>query len=233
MKTEDFYLTYNARHLEPQEVAKTFIWSESFDKLIQKNHSVILGARGCGKTTLMKMLTLPALHAWKDSRAQNIKNEISFYSVYVSTDIYWDVKNQTSSSQLKQFKKFSEVISFFAVTSNVFISLCDTFLNIIEFEFNSLELDKEIELCVELIDAWKLKSVIPKLKFIKEAINKRVDLVNQLIQDVIFNYKNEEDIPQYDFFNLSFESSLEVVVPIFERIYSIQGKKNGHFVLMN
>lgn len=225
MKTEEFYITYNARHLEPQEVAKTFIWSESFEKLIQKNHSVILGARGCGKTTLMKMLTLPALNAWKDSRSLNIRDKISFYSIYISTDIYWDVKNQTYSSQLKPFKKFSELISIFAVNSNVFTSLCDTFLNIIEFELKDSDEDKEMELCIQLANSWKLKSVIPKLKFIKEAINKRVDEVNQLIQEVIFNYSNEREIPQYDYFNLSFESSLELVIPIFERIYDIEKKK--------
>src|SRR6187402_1079836 len=175
MKTEDFYITYNARHLEPQEVAKTFIWSESFEKLIQKNHSVILGARGCGKTTLMKMLTLPALHAWKDSRSNNIKKKISFYSIYISTDIYWDVKNQTYSSQLKPFPNFSEQISMFAVASNIFTSICDTFLNIIQFEIPNADDNKELELCLELASAWKLDGVIPRLRFIKEAINKRVD----------------------------------------------------------
>jgi len=225
MRSDDFYLTYNARHLAPQEVAKTFIWSESFEKLIQTNHSVILGARGCGKTTLMKMLTLPALHAWKDNRAANIKKNISFFSIYISTDIYWDVKNQTYSSQLKPFQGFAEQVSIFAVNSNVFTSLCDTFLNIIEFELEDQDDQKEIELCRELADAWKLESVIPKLKFIKEAINKRVDQVNQLIQNVIFNYSSEADIPKFEYFNLSFESSLEYVIPVFERIYSLSNKR--------
>ncbi|MCW3110270.1 MAG: hypothetical protein JWQ09_4776 [Segetibacter sp.] len=225
MRSDDFYLSYNARHLEPQEVAKTFIMSESFEKLIQTNHSVILGARGCGKTTLMKMLTLPALHAWTDNRASNIRDNISFYSIYISTDIYWDVKNQTYSSQLKPFPKFAELISIFAVNSNVFTSLCDTFLSIVDFELQEKDPQKEIELCSELAAAWKFESVIPRLKFIKEAISKRVDQVNQLIQNVIFNYSNENDIPKFDFFNLSFESSLEHIIPVFERVYNITEKK--------
>lgn len=226
MKAEDFYSTYNARHLNPKEVAETFIWSESYEKLIQNNHSVILGARGCGKTTLMKMLTLPALYSWKDEKSEQIRKNIRFYGIYVSTDIYWDVKNKTYSSQLKKFKNFSHLISTFSVNSNVFTSLCDTFINVIDFEITDTNESKEIELCVHLIKAWKLDSVIPKLKYVKEALNERIDTVNQLIQDVIFNFNDENDIPHYDYFNLSFETSLEYLIPIFERIYNIESKKN-------
>lgn len=226
MKVEDFYATYNARHLNPKEVAKTFIYSDSYEKLIQNNHSVILGARGCGKTTLMKMLTLPALYSWDNEKAKQIRENIQFYSIYISTDIYWDVKNKTYSSQLKKFSKFAHLISVFSVNSNVFTSLCDTFLNIIEFELKDFSEDKEIELCFQLIRSWKLGSVIPRIKYVKEALNDRIDSVNQLIQNVIFNYSSETDIPYLDYFNLSFESSLEHLIPIFERIYSIENKKN-------
>ncbi|RAJ19884.1 ORC-CDC6 family AAA ATPase [Pedobacter cryoconitis] len=222
---DSFYNTYNARHLNPKEVAESFIFSNSFEKLIQNNHSVILGARGCGKTTLMKMLTLPALNNWKDSKADNIRFNIPFYAIYISTDIYWDVKNQTFSSELESFGNFSDKISAFSVNSNVFTSICDTFKNIIDLDLNDSDEDKEIELSKTLIKAWQLTSTIPKLEYIKDALNERVDFVNQLIQNVIFNYKNEEDIPKHDFFNLTFETSLEVIIPIFERIYDIKGKK--------
>lgn len=225
-RPDDFFNTFNARHLNPKQVAETFIWSDNFGKLILNNHSVILGARGCGKTTLMKMLTLPALHYWKNTRAKKIKSSFPFYAVYISTDIYWDVKNQTYSSQLEGFQNFATVISTFSVNSNIFLALCDTFKSIIELELKSIDEKKEIELCKVLIEAWKLKATVPKLDYVKEALNKRIDTVNQLIQDVIFNYGNEKSLPKEDFFNLSFESSLEYIIPIFERIYGLnQGKK--------
>lgn len=225
MKTQTIFPTYNARHYAPKEVAESFIWSESFGKLIQDNHSVILGARGCGKTTLMKMLTLPALHSWEHEKAESIKKDISFYAIYVSTDIYWDVKNQTYSSQLLQFGNFSLLISRFSVATNVFTSLCDTFINILEYHLNDLDEEKEIELCKNLISTWKLNSVIPKLKYIKEALNRRIDEVNQMIQNVIFNYNPNEKLPHPEYFNLSFETSIESLIPVFERIYDIEGEK--------
>ncbi|MFL9485196.1 hypothetical protein ACI6Q2_20605 [Chitinophagaceae bacterium LWZ2-11] len=224
-ESDNFYNTYNARHLNPKEVAETFINSYSFEKLIQNNHSIILGARGCGKTTLMKMLTLPALHSWKGEKAASIRENISFYSIYISTDIYWDVKNQTYGSQLSSFGKFSEVISAFSVNSNVFTAICETFRNIIDLELKDEDEGKEIELCLHLIKAWRLNSTVPKLEYVIEALNERIDEVNQLIQYVIFNIKNEEDIPKKDYFNLTFETSLEYIIPVFQRIYGIKGSK--------
>ncbi|MBB6328398.1 energy-coupling factor transporter ATP-binding protein EcfA2 [Algoriphagus iocasae] len=231
MQPDNFYTTYNARHLAPQEVAKTFIWSDSYSKLIQNNHSVILGARGCGKTTLMKMLTLPALYAWDSEGAKDVRENIPFYGIYISTDIYWDVKNQTYSSQLKPYGNFAEQISHFSVNSNVFSSLCDTFLNIISIELEDFDEDKEVELCKELIKAWKIPAAIPKLRFIKEALNERIDEVNQLIQKVIFNYDQKSVIQTPDYFNLNFESSIELVIPKFERIYGIQSSTKKSWAL--
>lgn len=222
---DSFYNTYNARHLNPKEVAETFIYSENYEKLIQNNHSIILGARGCGKTTLMKMLTLPALHTWAGAEAENIRKNIPFYSIYISTDIYWDVKNQIYSSQLECFGTFADKISRFSVNTNVFKAVCETFRDIIEIDLQTEDEEKEIELCQALIKAWQLKSTIPKLEYIIDSLNERVDQVNQLIQHVIFNVKKEEEIPTQDYFNLSFESSLQLIIPLFERIYSIVNKR--------
>lgn len=222
---DNFYNTYNARHLKPSEVAASFIFSNSFEKLIQNDHSVILGARGCGKTTLMKMLTLPALYHWDHESAADIRMGLPFHAVYISTDIYWDVKNQTYSSELESFGNFSERISKFSVTSNVFSSLCDTFKNILEIDIRCDDEAKELELCKVLIKAWKLNATVPKIEYVKEALNERVDFVNQFIQDVIFNHKKNQEVVTPDFFNLSFETSLEYVIPIFERIYGLQNKR--------
>lgn len=225
MKSDTIFPTYNARHYAPREIAETFIWSESFSKLIQNNHSVILGARGCGKTTLMKMLTLPALNSWKSKRAESIRKEIPFYAIYISTDIYWDVKNHTYNEQLKKFGNYSQLISRFSVNTNVFMSLCDTFLNILEFEINDLSEEKEFELGKILIAAWKLPPTIPKIKYIKEELNKRVDDVNQMLQNIIFNHKKGDELAHPDYFNLSFVTSIESLIPVFERIFNIENKK--------
>jgi energy-coupling factor transporter ATP-binding protein EcfA2 len=221
----NFYNTYNARYLEPNQVAEKFIYSESFEALIKNTHSVILGARGCGKTTLMKMLTLPALHYWKHEKADEIKKHFPFYAVYISTDVYWDVKEQAYDKQLRSFGNFADKISKFSVNSNVFIALCETFSNILQIELKNSSIEKEIELANCLINNWKLNNTIPKLEYVRESLLQRIDIINQLVQDVIFNCKDESEIPNYDFFNLNFDTSVSFVIDVFTRIYDIPKTK--------
>nr|WP_199001272.1 hypothetical protein [Flavobacterium sp. ASV13] len=226
MNNMQFYNTYNARYIAPNEVGEKFIYSDSYGKLLQNNHSVILGARGCGKTTLMKMLTLPALNNWKDKRAKQILNGMEFYSVYISTDIYWDSKNQTYDKQLCKFGDLADRLSRFTVNSNVFISFCDTLLNIMDYETSIENNDlKEVEFCKELIDVWQLENTIPKIEYVRESLLKRIDKTNVLIQNIIFNYENESNLPLPDYFNLQFDSSLSFIAKVFTRVYKVKKPK--------
>ena len=222
----EFYSSYNARHLNASEVAETFISSSSFEELIQNNHSIILGARGCGKTTLMKMLTLPALHSWKGKLAINVREKLGFYAVYISTDIYWNVKNTSYVNQLEKFGGFAERISKFSVTSSIFLSLCTSFKDVIKHEIKETNPELEIELSKKLIEIWSLESTIPQLEYVREAINKRIDKFNQFIQMVMFNFNSEDEIKyeQFDFLNLNYSSSVNLAIDIFERVYGLTDK---------
>ncbi|WP_119789593.1 ORC-CDC6 family AAA ATPase [Flavobacterium anhuiense] len=226
MNVDEFHISYNARHLNPEEVAKNFIFSKSFSSLIQGNHSVLLGARGCGKTTLMKMLTLNGLHSWKGAQALVVRNSIPFYSVYISTDIFWNVKNNKSYEHLEDYENFAEIISRFSVATNVFVSLCETFQQILSLELN-LEPDSksEIELCELLIKEWMLDNTIPTLNYIKESLKRRSDQFNRFIQKIIFNYRNSDNklvLDEYLF--IEFKSSINLVVSIFDRIFKTEKK---------
>lgn len=221
----DFYNTYNARYLHPEQVAENFIISDSFKLLTKNRHSIILGARGCGKTTAMKMLTLPALYTWNNKDAKELQQNLPFYAIYISTDIYWDVKNKSYEEQLHEFGNFFDLISKFSVNSSIFISLCETFLNIIKYEKFSEDRSKEVEISTILIDRWKLNNTIPQLIYVKESLLKRIDDVNQIIKNFIFNNEKTSKPPYYDFFSLDFDSSLPYIVSAFCRIYSISEKK--------
>lgn len=219
----NFQTSFNARNIEPIEVAEKFIFSPSFDRLKNLNHSIILGARGCGKTTLMKMLTLPALHNWKDEKAEEFRNKIPFFAVYIPTDISWILKEE-SIKYNNISDAFKENISKFAVNTNVYESVCDTFSNILKYEIKDANENKEIELCINLIDRWELKkNTVPKLAYIKEALIKRRDDVTKLIPKYLLN--KSEDILDEDFFNLDYLTSVPTVISIFKRIYELGNSK--------
>lgn len=210
--------SYNARHIKAEDIAKSFVLSNSFLKILENNNSIVLGARGCGKTTMMKMLTLPALYTWNHKKAEEIREKLPFYSIYVSTDIYWDLKNQSFAEQLSKIENLELAISKFSVNSSIFLSICETFRNILHYEYKKNEVSKEMQLCEYLILSWELPdSTIPQLKYVSYALNDRIDHVNQLIQKLVFNNSVDFDIPNYFF--LEFDTSILRVINKFEEIY--------------
>jgi hypothetical protein len=83
--------TYNARFLDPRTIAQSFIVPHSVFGLLCKNeNSLVIGPRGSGKTTLMKMLRPSALRAWEHESKAEYLNSISFSAVYVASDSGWN-----------------------------------------------------------------------------------------------------------------------------------------------
>ena len=77
---------FNARSLEPHEVAQTFVPPEHYRKLTKKCHTLVVGPRGSGKTTLLKMLQGQALEAWTRYAAMEYRGSIDFTGVFVPAD---------------------------------------------------------------------------------------------------------------------------------------------------
>ncbi|TKT71207.1 hypothetical protein YH63_007180 [Afipia massiliensis] len=83
-------LEYNARSIPPSDIARSFIPPEPhFSRLLARNHTLILGPRGSGKTSLLKMLTLRALNNWDHPSAESLSSQIEFNAAFVSADITW------------------------------------------------------------------------------------------------------------------------------------------------
>ena len=60
INTSSIFGAFNARWLTPEDVARSFVPTTHFKALAKFQHSLLMGPRGCGKTTLLKMLTRPA-----------------------------------------------------------------------------------------------------------------------------------------------------------------------------
>lgn len=78
---------FNARFSPPEEVAKTFIPPHNFPKISKFFHSLIIGPRGSGKTTILKMLTPAAVHSWNSiAPSARGKIPINYVGVYIPYD---------------------------------------------------------------------------------------------------------------------------------------------------
>jgi hypothetical protein len=81
------YSTFNARALQPSEVAQTFIPPPEFFRLAGNSHTFVVGPRGSGKTTLLKMLQQPAIESWSHPMADKLRESVGFTGVFVPTDV--------------------------------------------------------------------------------------------------------------------------------------------------
>jgi energy-coupling factor transporter ATP-binding protein EcfA2 len=81
------YSSFNARALNPVEVASTFIPPPEFLKLTNCAHTLVVGPRGSGKTTLLKMLQQAAIESWEHELAHSLRTSITFTGVFIPTDV--------------------------------------------------------------------------------------------------------------------------------------------------
>ena len=81
--------SFNARFLQPAQIARRFVVPSHFDLVCERNHSVIVGPRGSGQTTLLKMLQLDALRNLPDASRSRVIDQIDFTAIYVAADSSW------------------------------------------------------------------------------------------------------------------------------------------------
>lgn len=164
------HTAFNAKFLFPKEVANSFVPIEQFKDLLKTGNSVILGPRGCGKTTLLKMLTREALDVWC-SRALDEKYRLyqyrpDFEAVYIPSDSRWT----------KELNDILENPSF-TQTERIFIQrLLVTFSVLREWvvAFDGL-LSQQTEIKTKLAEAivreFKFKNTTASFTDIKNHIN--------------------------------------------------------------
>src|SRR5690606_34910366 len=79
----------NARDHIPEILATQFVWTHSFERLLTPKNHIVLGARGSGKTALVKMLSHEYLSKHKDSKAREIIAGKKFIGTYVPMRLDW------------------------------------------------------------------------------------------------------------------------------------------------
>lgn len=93
MNPTTHYGAFNARWIPPEDVARGFVPISQFRQLVHDSHSILLGPRGCGKTTLLKMLTREALETWiatpRSTRFESAFDLPSFSAIYIPADTRW------------------------------------------------------------------------------------------------------------------------------------------------
>ena len=89
--TQGPYSHFNARRATPAQVARDFVPPDSYWALTRTvDPQLLIGPRGIGKTTLLKMLLPEAIDAWREEQdVKRARTLIQFTGVFVAADKMW------------------------------------------------------------------------------------------------------------------------------------------------
>jgi|GEM_PF-906414 hypothetical protein len=216
------YETFNARHFSHADVAETFVSNSDFFEIAKNAHTVILGPRGCGKTTMFKMLTTPALKNWNPKTGKDIelKENIPFIAIYIPSDELWKKQLDSFKESLSHNPEIIKIISNALITTNILSNFCKNIKDHIECTFEK-DITKEFEYAQNLIKEWSLPDAANSLSSVRQALESRKNSLIAKIEKAIF-YKDQTNkgVDFHESYFLDYIQCIRLACISFERIYN-------------
>lgn len=178
------FASFNARAMTPRMVAQSFIAPQEFQTLARRAHTVVVGPRGSGKTTMLKMLTPEALAAFNPGPRVPASVTVEFSGIFVPTDISWSrqLDSYRSSALAPSDGEALVLASFSTAVFRAFCTALESRSSIDRgttgrvFALPPLRLDaaREVRLARGLAEMWDLKIAVPSLLGVRTALSKRL-----------------------------------------------------------
>lgn len=187
-------IIFNARYNSISKIVDSFIQNDQYLELISDSNSIISGPRGCGKTTLLKMLTPEAIEL-ADKKKLKIKFP-SFLGIYIPADKQWLIQHQNIGKRITDKEKYEPII-LSLLNANVLVAI----VNSVEQLIKGLKCDTEnkLEIEFEFVKQSKYTLSIPNefpntLGSLKFYIYRVVNELNASINKFYYNFIKEDEI---------------------------------------
>lgn len=180
--------SFNARSLNPVQVAQTFVAPPQYEQLAKHCHTILVGPRGSGKTTLLKMLQPPALETWRHPRAEEFRARIQFTGIFVATDRSWKAQLE-ALGQGRLDTATLRLLGNAAFTTHVLHSTVSAMLQRLNrhaddqrVAFRPVDLSDsdEANLVREIAATWHLRPSLPSFLALRHALTDRLSRIPQL-----------------------------------------------------
>jgi hypothetical protein len=174
------YGTFNARWLTPEDVARTFVPTTHFKALVRLQNSLLMGPRGCGKTTLLKMLTRPAQRVWRNERVFGDPSlaeypSPDFEAVYIPSDVRWSYELASIQRELKADQGLAEAVQRASISISAVVEATKTFQRILEDDVATRPLMKS------LIEHFGLGPTVPTFPEIRLKLLSWAETINSFV----------------------------------------------------
>lgn len=184
------YDTYNAKWMSAREVAQSFVSPPQFAQIVGRSNSLIVGPRGCGKTTILKMLTEPARDLWVGPDAERYRPRIDYAGVFVATDVTWNSQVSALGDErlTAQSRRSLQVAALTAHAHKALIEAMEARAQRLQaggaMNGAVYARDQEARVAGELMQLWKLDARLPSFHSLKTALRGRLQHVHEVAADV-------------------------------------------------
>lgn len=199
MRATSLFDAFNARFLEPERVGKAFIFTKQFEEVARHQHTLIVGPRGSGKTTYLKMLTLPALSHWKELAQHKFAAAINYHTIYIPSDFSW-----YPEFRLPIDASFSAEVDNLLTTalfrSHVLLAMCDTLQHMsrqlpksskyfahLDVSLSRAQWD---DLTARLAYAWDIKTPFGGISGLRLAVEKNIQTIQRIMVSCALNHRS-------------------------------------------
>jgi energy-coupling factor transporter ATP-binding protein EcfA2 len=121
----NIFEAFNAKHLKSEDIVRSFVSSALFLETAQNGHTILVGPRGSGKTTFLRMLSNNTLPKWDEYLTNAYPSSIDYEGVYIPGDLVWgEMINALEDIGLDSH--YSESFSYTAFCTHVFINTVES-----------------------------------------------------------------------------------------------------------
>lgn len=191
-----FFDSFNAKHLKSVDIANNFVSSKLFLETAKNSHTILVGPRGSGKTTFLRMLSNSTLPKWEKYEEVTKQGIIGYEGIYVPGDLVWGEMIR-SLNEAGLDDSYSEAFSYTAFFTHVLLNTVEG----IETSLNQLPIDFLQEKEEEIYEALESICVILKINPKKISLSRiRHELMSRL--NVLGEYSRFLSISGSDSFNI-------------------------------
>lgn len=222
--------SYNARTSTLREVARTFVPPEQYWSLMEPHHVLLVGPRGSGKTTMLRMLESPALELWRHDRASEVRRRVTYSGVFVPADRSWGAQVRQIERALGAETEFGLA----AFTLHALRALTTSALErtrpaaLPEAAHGRVSLSsREIEpLARDAAKLWLADGPVGSLEALRFALSDQIAALGKLARRAVRRGTNDarEALLGSKLLDLDFISA---AVPFIERFNAIVGQEDG------
>lgn len=186
------YNRYNARRSTPAQVARDFIPPDHYATLRDTvDPQLVIGPRGIGKTTLLKMLLPEAIDAWDSPEAKTARDRIDFTGVFVAADKMWAGQVDQLADPLTGDPIRAKAQNVFARAAFAYMALssfaaaaayrCRPDGDVSSFRWVKMRIDQEERLAASIAPAWLAHPATSTFSSLSEQMQGNVAALGQLM----------------------------------------------------